>query len=376
MRPHKNSCRPGQLNNLQFSMLEPLGASVFRVPGVRIGVAAFLLVVGFFYFSYPVEITIATEVVQQEPSVPSYIPNRDVPKEKYITLLAPGSPHSWDEGHYDPYFETVTIMAHRLLHHEFTKDRQGREFIVLATDHVKEKQIKILQDLGATVQIVNPLPPPSNVNPDEVYGRWKDQYTKLLLWNMTQYERLVYIDADALVIKPIEELFDLPTVQTGDEEWLFASVYDAAPVKGFGSYPDGIPTLGPDDKYGHDLFSGGQFVLMPTQKHADYVFSIYHNPPDVDFKSTMEQSFLRYCYRDDGPYPWVRLSQIYNTQWPRAQDIAASKVIHEKSWDGGPNGVNELKEEWHKGWGDVQGYLALKQGLNEYAKEGHPITKN
>jgi alpha-N-acetylglucosamine transferase len=115
---------------------------------------------------------------------------------------------------------------------------------------------------------------------------------------------------------------------------------------------------------------------MPTQAQADYVFSIYHNPPDVDFKSTMEQSFLRYCYRDDGPYPWVRLSQIYNTQWPRAQDMAASKVIHEKSWDGGPNHINELKEEWHKGWGDVQGVLALKRGLEEYAQESHPITEN
>ena len=95
----------------------------------------------------------------------------------------------------------------------------------------------------------------------------------------------------------------------------------------------------------------------------------------MDFVSTMEQSFLRYAYRDDGPYPWIRLSQIYNTQYARAVDMSASKVIHEKSWIGGPNNVQELKEEWHRGWGEVQGYLAQKQGLEVYGKEKHPITK-
>jgi len=301
--------------------------------------------------------------------------NRNVSGEKYVTLLAPPSPHPWDEGQVDHYFETVTIMAHRLLRNPHTKDPFNREFLVLATNSVKPKQISILQQLGAQVRVVQTLPPPSNVDPTRMVYRWKDQYTKLLLWNMTECTRIVYIDADSLIIKPISELFDLPPQHKNSEEWMFASVYDAAPIKGFGTYPDPLPPLGPDDKWGWPEFSGGQFVLMPTQAQSNYIFSIYNNPPDVDFTDTMEQSFLRYAYGDDGPYPWIRLSQIYNTQWPRAVDITASKIIHEKSWIGGPNNVPELEEEWHRGWGDVQGYLAQKQGLVEYAKEGHPITK-
>src|SRR6202021_1083419 len=95
--------------------------------------------------------------------------SRDVSGEKYITLLAPGSPHPWDEGHVDVYFETVTIMAHRLLYNNLTKDPYNREFIVLATDKVKDQQRAILESLGVTVKIVSSLPPPSNVNPDNVY---------------------------------------------------------------------------------------------------------------------------------------------------------------------------------------------------------------
>jgi alpha-N-acetylglucosamine transferase len=149
---------------------------------------------------------------------------------------------------------------------------------------------------------------------------------------------------------------------------LFASVYDAAPGKGFGSFPDPVPPLGADDKWGYHEFSAGQFVLMPTKAQSEYIFSIYNNPPNVDFQATMEQSFLRYAYRDNGPFPWVRLSQIYNTQWPRAIDMRASKIVHEKSWSGGPLNVKELADKWYKGWGDVQGFLARMRGL-EYYKE-------
>jgi alpha-N-acetylglucosamine transferase len=292
--------------------------------------------------------------------------DRDVSGEKYVTLLAPSSPHPWDSGGVDYYFETVMVMAHRLLHHHLTKDPYGRAFLVVATEAIKPKQVAMLTEMGAEVKVVASLPPPSNVDPTQVYDRWKDQYTKLLFWNMTEYQRIVYIDADSMIIKPVYELFDLPVQHSDAGDWLFASVYDAAPKKGFGSYPPGIPPLGPDDKWGHTLFSAGQFVLMPTQQQSEYVFSIYNNPPDVDFRATMEQSFLRYAYRDEGPYPWVRLSQLYNTQYPRAMDLRVSKIVHEKSWVGGPNSVKELMDRWYKGWGDVQGFLGRMRGLQYY----------
>src|ERR1700738_331461 len=120
---------------------------------------------------------------------------RDVSAEKYITLMAPPDPHPWDEGRQDFYFETVTILAHRLLHNEATKDPYNRSFIVIATDAAKPRQLEMLRELGAEVQVVAAVPPPSNVNRNTMLRRWKDQYTKLLLWNMTEYRRFVYIDA-------------------------------------------------------------------------------------------------------------------------------------------------------------------------------------
>lgn len=348
-------------------------ASICRGSYARISLLATLLSFGILCLFWPFLSSI------QRPDVvivPNVQPAKGFSGEVYMTLLAPSFPHPWDQRGIDPYFETVTIMAHRLLHNAFTRDPLGRAFVVVATRDIKQKQISLLEELGATVRVVDSIPPPVGIDMADVYVRWKDQYTKLLLWNMTEYSRIVYIDADALIIKPIDELFSIPTQFTeAGEEWLFASVYDAAPIKGFGTYPNPLPELGPDDKWGYHEFSGGQFVLMPTPSQIRYIWSMYHDPPwGVDFKSTMEQAFLRYAYRDDGPYPWIRLSQIYNTQWPRAVDMAASKVIHEKSWVGGPFHIPELADEWHRGWGDVQGYLARTQGLEVYAQEPHPIA--
>ncbi|KAE8836444.1 hypothetical protein P3342_000363 [Pyrenophora teres f. teres] len=39
---------------------------------------------------------------------------------------------------------------------------------------------------------------------------WQDSYTKLLLWNQTQYKRVISFDSDATVLNHMDELFLLP----------------------------------------------------------------------------------------------------------------------------------------------------------------------
>lgn len=58
------------------------------------------------------------------------------------------------------------------------------------------------------MQIDEPLRPPSVHEPER--QQYSDQYTKLLLWNMTDYERLVYLDADTLVVGDVSALLELP----------------------------------------------------------------------------------------------------------------------------------------------------------------------
>jgi len=43
-------------------------------------------------------------------------------------------------------------------------------------------------------------------------GYYADCFTKLIFFNMTQYERVIFLDVDVLVLKPVDALFLLPDV--------------------------------------------------------------------------------------------------------------------------------------------------------------------
>jgi len=48
---------------------------------------------------------------------------------------------------------------------------------------------------------------PTNVSTDH---RWFPTYSKLAIFNQTQYQKIVYLDADMLVLRNIDELFEYP----------------------------------------------------------------------------------------------------------------------------------------------------------------------
>jgi alpha-N-acetylglucosamine transferase len=44
--------------------------------------------------------------------------------------------------------------------------------------------------------------------------RWKDIMTKLRLWEFVQYDRILFLDADTFLLKPIDGEFDDPAAQS------------------------------------------------------------------------------------------------------------------------------------------------------------------
>ena len=54
--------------------------------------------------------------------------------------------------------------------------------------------------------------PIANPNSDVHVEGWVNSgYTKLHIWDMTEYDKVVYIDADVLVLENVDELFDRPS---------------------------------------------------------------------------------------------------------------------------------------------------------------------
>jgi len=284
-------------------------------------------------------------------------------KEIYATLLCPSSPHPVSQGEIDYYYEGTRILTYRLLHKLSTKDVDNRRLIVLATESVLPEQIRQLRTDGAIVKIVRAIQPPKGVDTQKTKARWKDQYTKLVLWNMTQYSKILYIDSDILPIRPLSPIFNMTfSIDKDGHPYLFAATYDSSVTRTFGTYRRPVPALGLNDTQAGDSPHAGLFLIHPSERQANYLQSLYDNPPkNQDFTSFMEQSMLKYAYRNGGDYQWTRLSQMYNTQWPRLEDTNVSYAIHDKFWrDRSPVAWN-LRRFWYVAWGEMQGWSETRQ---------------
>ena len=300
---------------------------------------------------------------------------RDYSKEAYVTLLSPSDPHPWAEGRTDYYFEAVKVILNRVLRNQTTRDPFNRPFIVLVTSLVPRRQIKILESHGAIVRVVSTIaPPPGTVDFERINPRYKDQFTKMHVWNMTDYNRLLFLDADMLPIRAFHDVFDTPSQMKGDEEWLFAAVYDS----GNSRQQNGRNPPGPEDKgrpRDKDL-NAGMFLLKPSPQQATYIFDMFIHPPKKDFSVFMEQDLLRWAYRDSGPYPWIRLSHLYNTQWCRPYDLDTAYILHDKLWGGGRGTGDELRRKWYEAWGEMVGWDASRfgEGIQQWENEEGKIV--
>lgn len=279
-------------------------------------------------------------------------------KEVYATLLCPPTPNPALKNKTDYYFEATRILTYRLLHKPSTKDLHNRSLIVLATEGVLQEQVRQLRRDGATVKTVPAIKPPKGVDLNKTFSRWKNQYTKLMFWNMTEYSKILYMDSDILPIRQLSAVFDTPlSIDKDGHPYLFAAVYDSMKIRNFGKFTHPIPVLGPDDTSAGTMFNAGLFFIHPSEQQATYLQSIYDNPPQgQDFTKYMEQSMLKYAYRNEGNYHWTRLSQMYNTQWPRLQDIKASYALHDKFWREDSPVAWDLRKYWYVAWGEMQGW--------------------
>ncbi|KZV22581.1 inositol phosphorylceramide glucuronosyltransferase 1 [Dorcoceras hygrometricum] len=108
-------------------------------------------------------------------------------KEAYVTLL-----------YGDEFLLGVRVLGKSIRDTGSTKD-----MVTLASDGVSNYAKKLLQADGWIVKTISLLENPNQVRPSRFWG----VYTKLKIFNMTDYKKVVYLDADTIVVKSIEDLF-------------------------------------------------------------------------------------------------------------------------------------------------------------------------
>lgn len=260
----------------------------------------------------------------------------------------------------NPYNIATRVLAYQLLHAEETRCNASVDFVVLVTSNVPKYTRDQLTADGAVVIEAKDIPLSWWVSTGVT--RWKDQFLKLRLFEMTQYDRLLFVDADTLVRGKLDGIFNELEVQKpaqtlshrirrADEaplpsQYMFAARSDNQ-LTGERRHP--FPPLNTE------VFSAGFWIAAPSQELFDYFMSILKHYRRFD-PHTMEQSLLNYAFRRDGPMPWREMHYKWSATWPNSEDVKGQVVtLHEKFWKTGPQ---DLRKLWREQKGNMQRYFS------------------
>ena len=108
----------------------------------------------------------------------------------------------------------------------------------------------------------------------ETFGRFVDQFSKLNLWNMVEYDRVLYLDSDCLVVGPLDALL---AINVSD-----APLWVTRDIRG-GQWVDG--------------FNMGVFMIRPSAAEFTRLMRAKEDP-SVAYETLMaEQGLLNAVYR-------------------------------------------------------------------------------
>eukprot|EP00951_Prasinocladus_malaysianus_P000765 scaffold5393_cov35-Prasinocladus_malaysianus.AAC.3 len=160
-------------------------------------------------------------------------------------------------------------------------------------------------------------------------------YSKLRLWEFTEYSKLIYLDSDVLPLQNIDDMMLAPA---------FSAVLDnMTPDHGFSHARFQVPSFTPKASLhcGKAYFNAGVFVFEPSKAHLDTMLSSLADYPPSRFA---EQDFLNDFFKGQ----WNMLPLSFNwgkpNFWlcPQLCPSSALKIVHFsgkcKPWHRQPNG--------------------------------------
>ncbi|KAJ8508171.1 hypothetical protein ONZ45_g9514 [Pleurotus djamor] len=180
----------------------------------------------------------------------------------------------------DDYAVSAAVLGSSIL----AVNTTARMVLLFIDGQISTEALCLCQTVGWETIPMPRIPPPHG--DQSVRKQFVDQYTKLNLWGLDQYglNSVVYLDADTVVRRNFDELFDLP--------FNFAAVPDV---------------YGPGDTRGFDItFNAGVLALKPSStilEHMKGTIGTARYPP-----TQAEQAFLNLYFGAKA----ARLPYIYN----------------------------------------------------------------
>jgi alpha-N-acetylglucosamine transferase len=204
--------------------------------------------------------------------------------------------------------------------------RTAADLLVLHTAGTDETVLTPLAELGCRLIEVEHLPLSDAFNERHARGNLHstapftkgrkpnfhsplDNFCKLRLWQLIEYERIVFIDADAIVLKNVDKLFGYPE---------------------FSAAPNVYETLADFHR-----MNSGVFVARPSEETFGQMLAML-DQPDAFWRRT-DQTFLETFFPDWHGLPvYFNMLQYVWFTMPALWDWKSISVLHyqyEKPWE-------------------------------------------
>ncbi|OON39800.1 glycosyl transferase [Izhakiella australiensis] len=238
--------------------------------------------------------------------------------------------------------------------------------VVMVTDAIDSGLRNQLEAQGCLIRQVPMVGPDPQLAHRYANARFAEVWSKLGAWNLTEFSRLVFLDADMLVVQNMDELFDLALAP----DTIAACHACRCNPNRIASYPahwqpencyyswcqDAAMTAHPPAKVDNYL-NGGLLVLQPDAGVYQQMMGQLAAMTDISALFFAEQDFLNDFYRQR----WQPLHYGYNAlktlshQHPQMWDMQRVKNIHyiiDKPWEKYPQPGDQWFE-LHRLWWQI-----------------------
>ncbi|GAA0138226.1 glycosyltransferase [Lithospermum erythrorhizon] len=200
------------------------------------------------------------------------------------------------------------------------KVKAAYPLVVAVLPDVPEEHRRVLANQGCIVRQIEPVSLPDDVKLKFARPYFGINYSKLRIWELVEYDKMIYLDADIQVFDNIDNLFDM-------EDGYFYAVVDCLCEMSSKPCPDKIqwPTeLGPSPPF---YFNAGMFMFQPslsTYKHLLYTLNFIPSTPFA------EQDLLNMFFRDISKPLDPAYNLLLTMRWrhPEIVEVDSVKVVH------------------------------------------------
>ena len=217
--------------------------------------------------------------------------------------------------------------------------------VVMVTPVISETQREQLRAEGCRVVEITPLYPESGLSQHYASAQFGEVWSKLRVWGLTDYQRIVFLDADMLAVRNMDELFDLPLAE-GHIAACHACRCNPNKIE---SYPASWQPeachytwqeRNEQPPEALDLYlNGGFLVLTPNVEMAQHLVDKVEGIADLSRYPFSEQDLLNEVFE----HRWTPLSYGYNA-------LKTLPFQHKNLWrfDDVKNIHYILKKPWQK----------------------------